>query len=548
MKTINHILSRFVLVMFIALLLGSCKDDEIAELKLSRQFKPSAFTLTSGETSATIRWSSSLFTDPEETEYKLELSKTNTFATIEKSVTTGDVEVTFLDTELEIRIDYYARVRALGKNGTADSNWLISNAFRITGEIFILPVPEHQVLTEAAVINWIPGKDIVKVVLTPQGGTPVEFVVSSAEADAGEKMVEGLIPGTTYTAEIFSSDGVSKGFANFKTKPSYAGTTVIDLREITGRPKVLLDTLPQIPDGSVVLLKRGQVYTMDSDDGTNRNFSKSVTITSGDDLIPEFATIHTVTNFNFVANSIIDSIVFRDLNIKGIRPGGASYDNDYIINGNVVATIGTIRLDNCKISRLRGVVRVQTGGAGAHIDNYIVNNCAVDSIREFAVVMASGGSSFKNVRIINSTFYRLRKFIDHRVPGNISMVIQNCTFNEMPRGGPEGGGGDYVIDFNTANSDNPIAITNCIFGKSWDEGLGNDTRGVRVGGTTNIVVTNSYALSDFVNTNATFQIPGITPYAGTSTAVFTNSAAGNFLIKDNSFPGRTSAGDPRWRQ
>jgi hypothetical protein len=99
---------------------------------------------------------------------------------------------------------------------------------------------------------------------------------------------------------------------------------------------------------------------------------------------------------------------------------------------------------------------------------------------------------------------------------------------------------------NTLNSATPITITNCIFGKTWDEGSGNDALGIRAGGATTVSTSNSYNTSDFVSTNAANQISGLLPYAGTSFTLFTNPDNGNFKIKDNSFPGKGNSGDPRW--
>jgi hypothetical protein len=321
----------------------------------------------------------------------------------------------------------------------------------------------------------------------------------------------------------------------------------VDLRGITGMPKILRDTMLDVPSGSVIWLKRGEIYTVDNTDAAaTRAFDRSLTIMSGPDFNPQFARIHLTSNYNFVASSTVDSIVFRDIIFKGVRANGASFDNDYIINANVVTNVGKIRLDNCKISRLRGTVRLQTASTGAHVTDYYVNNCVVDSIREFAVVMASAASNFANVRITNSTFYRCRRYVNHGVAGNNLLSIDNCTFNEVPTGGPTGAPTNYLIDFNTFGS--TIEIKNSIIGKTWIETAGNtDVGGIRSSASATITVTNSYSLSDFVSTVATFQIPGITGYPKPSTDVYTDPANGNFTIKDLAFPGASSAGDPRWR-
>lgn len=547
MKTIQNIACRLLIMTPMVLLWISCKDDD-QELNLPRRFQPADFDITGGETSATIKWNESLFTIPGEVEYKIELSKDPDFSTIDVTKTTTETEVSVLDTEIDIKTDYYARVQALGKGNVGDSNWLISEPFQITGEIFILPIFEYDILITEVLIKWIPGKDVGKIIVTPEGGSAIEVVVSGTEAAAGQKLVEGLAQNTLYTVELQNGEGVSKGGSSFRTKPSYEGSNIIDLRGITGNPKILRDTLQDVAAGSIIWLKRGEIYTIDNtDNAALRVIGKSVTIMSGPELNPEFAKIHLTTNFNFVASSSIDSVVFKDLVFKGVRAGGASFDNDYVINSNVVATVGTIRLENCKISRLRGTVRAQTASTGTKIANYFINNCVIDSIREFAVVMASASSSFANVKISNSTFYRCRRFVNHGVAGNNSLVVENCTFNELPTGGPAGAPVNYFIDFTTSHG-TVIEVKDCIIGKTWIETAGNtDAGGIRASGTASITVTNTYVLSDFVSTVASVKIPGVIEYPATSENVFTDPGNGIFTVKDASFPGRTNAGDPRWR-
>src|SRR6185436_6466048 len=102
-----------------------------------------------GETTAKVAWNPSLFTIPGAVEYVVEVSTDGVnFANVEYTATTTDAEVTILDTDIDIQTNYFARVKALGQNNTGDSNWLVSSSFRITGEIFILPINEYDVLTD----------------------------------------------------------------------------------------------------------------------------------------------------------------------------------------------------------------------------------------------------------------------------------------------------------------------------------------------------------------------------------------------------------------
>ena len=272
-----------------------------------------------------------------------------------------------------------------------------------------------------------------------------------------------------------------------------------------------------------------------------------MTIQSGLDFGTSLAILKSSSNFNFpnTGAPIIDSLVFKDIVIKGSRAANASYNSDYLLNASFPATVGKIRLQNCTIKILRGIVRGQTAAPGTKYGNYIINNCIIDSIRDFGIATASGGSAFANITITNTTIYRARKFIAHAVTGNASITINNCTFNELVAG-TAAPAANYFIDLNTQNSTNGISIKNTIFGNVWNEtGAGTAVAGIRTGASTAVNSSNSYYTSDFVNT--TSPIPGLSAYSGTSTAMFTDPNNGNFKIKDSNFIGKGSSGDPRWR-
>lgn len=543
----NRVMKSRPSIYFLALLLISmaginisCEDEKPGALELSRMFRPGVIEVTNGETSVGIEWSKPQF--PEQgSGYTLEIAETEDFAAITHTLQTAENQVVITDDVLAIKKDYFARIKANGKTAAEDSQWAVSEVFRITGEQFLLVPPAADIIDVAIILKWRQSDELTKIVLSPQGGESIEVLLDDTDRAAAQKLIEDLLPATQYTAEIFAGTK-SKGTQQFATKaPDFVGdNTVIDLRNILNKPTILVDTLPDIPNGSVVILKRGQTYRLSA----AYAFNKSVTILSGIDFGTDLAKIELLSNFNFVASSVVDSVIFKDIRFKGARANGASFDNDYVLNVNVATTVGKIKLDGCRITRVRGVVRLQAGGAGAKVANYIVNNCVIDSVREFAIVMASAASSFANVKISNSTIYRARRFVNHNAAGNNSLIIENCTLNELPTGEVAGGVGNYLIDFNTFGSANPIILRNNIIGKTWIETAGSvDVRGYRGAGP--ITITDCFATSDFVSTNPTFQL-GFSTYSGTAASVFTAPDTGNFKVKDAAFPGKT-VGDPRWK-
>lgn len=533
----NKILINTLVVIVASLGWISCKDDAAEELNLARQFTPADFEIEEGETSALVLWSPSLFTMPGEVQYQVEFSKTTDFANVEHSLTVDEAQALVHDTDIDIRTDYYARVKALGSGSTGDSHWLVGGPFQITGEVFILPLAESDITTDAVRVTWTPDEVLTRIVVTPTGGgAPIEVTITEAEANAGEKIVDGLSPGVSYVVEIFMGD-VSKGFLQFDAKRTYDDFNVIDLTGITGRPGVLADTLPVVDPGSVILLKRGETYTISS-----YSFDKSITITSGADFNPNFATIFMTNSFNLVASSAIDSLVFKDVNITG-----EDFNGDYAFNINQVGSIQKVLFDHARIHNVRGVFRVQTGGAGTVVDNLIFNHCVIDSVREFSVAWTNNSNIIANIRIANSTIFKARRMIVHNSAGSNSIVIENSTFNEVPSGNAEGAENNYFIDLGSNTSANAIRIVNTIIGKGWNEGAGEYVHGIRTGGTS-VSVENSYSTSDFLTTNPSTQISGLLTYPGTSVNLFVNPDQGDFTIAAANFPAAGSAGDPRWRQ
>jgi len=532
--------NKFFLVGSAVLLLLACnKTKEIPEANLPRMFTPTGVKITLAETQVRIDWNPSLFSQSKQVSYTIQVSKDSTFqGTPDYSTTSDTTFVIVTDAQIAIRQKYFARIRANALDKTAESNWFVSTGFSMTGEqIFKVPVQEADIIDKAVILRWTTATGVNKIVLTPAGGgTPINIVITAGDNTAGFKLIPNLQANTTYIAEIFA-DTKSKGLLSFKTKATITGNSIIDLREITGRPSVLEDTIPLIPSGSIIILKRGVEYTISSTASLNKSF----TILSGADFIPDLATIYFTNNFNLVAGSAIDSLVFKDLNLYS-----SDFNSKYVFNISQVGTIGKVSFENVHGHRFRGFFRMQTGGAGTQVTDFIMKNCVIDSLRDFSLVNANNSNTVANINVSNTTVYNARKVIDHRSPGSNSIKFNNCTFYNSPSGGPAGGGSFYFIDLNTLNSATPITITNCIFGQTWDEGSGNDANGIRAGGATTISISNSYQTSDFVSTNAAYQMAGLLPYPGTSSNLFTNPDNGNFKIKDNTFAGKGNSGDPRW--
>jgi hypothetical protein len=394
----------------------------------------------------------------------------------------------------------------------------------LVGVQIFQPMLPTDVIDNSVILNWTPTPGVNKILFTTAAGDTMSVAISAAENTAGTKTVSGLTAGTSYSAEIFAGTR-SKGLLNFTTKEKVNGDNVIDLRDITDNPDVLYDTLSQIPDGSIILLKRGLTYNISS----AYKFDKSVTIMSG--LGFGTPAILSLGN-NFDATGPIDSLKFSDLTFAA---DGASY----FMNISKSTTIGELSIENCTTSGTynNSFIRLKTGDAVIqHLD---INNCIIHDIglgAKYAVFYANGSSSavIQNINIQNSTFYQFYYFIrQEKVAGN-SLVINNCTFDQMIN---QGG---YFVNY-SGTWPTQFDITNTILGSTLDPANSN---GIKSEGSPSF--SNTFTTKDDVFTSNAIQ--GATSYPGNSTDLFADPANGDFTIKDGSFAGKSTAGDPRWRQ
>src|SRR5258707_7984978 len=247
-KNYNTSSSRIASLFFVLLAVACSKED--TKLSLSRQFSPTKFTITNGETQSTVTWTASLFTISGQVTYAVRVSdNASGFSKPAYTTTTTDVSVILTDNMFTIKKNYYARVKAQGQDKTGDSNWLVSSSFRILGEQFLNPVTIDNVIDQSVRLSWRASPDLTSIVITPATGAPIVVNLSAADLTAMMKQIDNLTPATTYTAEIFASTK-TKGTQQFTTVPAISGN-IIDLRGTSGDPTILVTTLNTAPSGSV---------------------------------------------------------------------------------------------------------------------------------------------------------------------------------------------------------------------------------------------------------------------------------------------------------
>jgi len=463
--------------------------------------------------------------------YTVQLSR-DTFKTIDRTVTLDTTAVLF-DNLLWDKL-YQLQVRANASDSTKNSKFGSLGAIKTPKFPSILkPFTVSDATDEAVKISWTSsGATVTSVKVLKLDSTLVKNVpLTQTDVTNEYKIITGLASSTPYILQLFSGTTL-RGYDTYTTKAPLSGT-VIDLRNIEGRPSILADTIAVIPSGSTVLLKRGQTYNI----AGAVSLSKSVSIRSGDDLsVSSQAAIYFTSNFNFAAGAVIDSIEFND-----VRMYSDNYGSRYIFNTTNSATVGKMKFTNSKMEIFRGITRLQSGTAT--VSNFIIDNCVIDSIAGYGIITVDNTTvKADNISVTNSTIYKAEKFItsSKQAAGSSSVVVSNCTFNEIIIGS------NILIDYGSFNVTGGILVSNCIFGTV--KGGGTTIRDVRAGTSTTINAPNNYRTSDYVSAGAANDLTPVNTYPKPSTQLWQDPLNGNFKIIDLAFPGKSSAGDLEWRQ
>lgn len=515
----NKVLSILALTV---LLYTSCKKED--DLTMPRLFRPVAVgTLTADSNTIEAAWQPIAGAAG----YTIEVSR-DTFRTIDMSVSV-DTSTAFVKKLLFNQL-YQVQVKAVARDTTMNSKWSFLGSIKTLSSILRSP-DVNDITLNSVRARWITkGAPVtsIKVVKRSDKSVAANVTLTATDLTNMYKVIDGLEASTQYTMYLYS-DNDERGFVDFSTKAPFTDT-LIDLSGITGRPGVLQDTLPKVPSGSTILLNRSETYTISA----ATTIDKTLTIMSAPDLTnPIKARIYITSNFVFGAGATIDYIEFNDVYLQS-----DNYGSRYVFNNSNSAQIGKLVFSNSRIEIFRGLCRLQAGTV--NIGDFIINNCIVDSIGNYFVLNINAASKVDNISFTNSTFYKVEGVIASASASN-SLTVSDCTFNEAPLGNNR----NVYFDFGTLNIPNGVNITNCLFGIGKVSGGATTVRDIKVGTGTSVGVINSYKTTDHITGGNEFQT--LTSANRKSTELWQNPYNGIFIIADQLFTGRNSAGDPRWR-
>lgn len=547
----KYISSIASFALFVALLTTTfgCEKDEITYEK-TRLFRPALNEDLSATGNVILV---NLAKIKEATSYNLEVSQ-DSFKTVAYAVTV-DTNYVFLDKSVlgeDLLYNTLYQVRVSANAASSEYNSKIADLGSVRTERFpsILLLPRvFDVTDKKARVRWRPGGATVTQVKTFSKSdvrltSPIaEYPVSQAQNDAGEVIIDQLVPSTEYQIAIYSNN-VLRGWVDYATLVAGIdpnGANVVNLSE-EDNPDAFAPAVAGAADGAIILLKKGVRYNIPTDP-----LNKSITMKSAYGLVAERTELFTTGDWKVASGAKIDHIVFDDLDFIGEDMGGDYVFN--ISNSGEATVINELTFQNCVVQNVRGIARLRSD---SFIKNFNIKNTIVHDLGNYGVFTCdtdgAGKASIDHANFENSTFYKLTIFVTSR-QNMQSFKIDACTFSEFTQTGQQ------TFRFRGAeglnNILNGLTISNSIFGHGWDIAVSGDKAvafnkdGLK---NTNLSITNTWATSDFAAVAATEMagFPAAT-YGKAASTLWVAPYDGNFNIADGSFAGKTDSGDPRWR-
>jgi hypothetical protein len=544
LKSIKKILFSILIVSVFT----ACEDFEFpVDLSFRRLFSPVVFqTGTVSATKAELIFSKVSSADL----YLVELSEDSLqFSTIVRSIEfpvdslnyaegyTDRYSVTISDLLSGVR--YSARLKAVSSTGEIpDSKWVTVTFVTKTEQIFT-SISSDEITDNSVVLHWNAGEsEVTKIILVSAlDGSQISVDLTVEDKINSWKKIEGLAGGTTYMAYIYNNDHV-RGTIAFRTYDSVPTEGVV-IRLDGGED---IYTVLQQQSGDITLvLPASSVYVSSWFDSSTSATSYSLPLNDNITSLTIWG-LEGGEKAKLNCTSVKLGAGTRKIFFRNIEYVGNSSSSDYVINESATRPLSEVTFENCVVHNVRGVFRLQNDANYTAVDKISFTDCVIYDINGYGLTNTSAANvKLMNLEIKECTFYNMTDALGNFKNSANSVVVDACTFYNCFANGK------YIFNFNSTFIPSSFVIRNCIFGK-FNSTVFDGTQSMRA---TNPKITtsfmeNTYKTSDCI-VHTGYPMTGVIEYLNSSADLFVDPENHDFKIKDASFEGYSTAGDPRWR-
>lgn len=535
MKKLKYIAGSGALLLLTAFVSTSCTDgnDWDVDSSYDRLFSvvSSSLSVSPGTTTAEVEWTKT----PDTEYYILEISKDSLYD--EVLINTGNavvfgedkaiVESPYVLSGLDSDSKYFIRIKGQS-SAKAESKWtyLEKYSFKTKAEQILDGVT--NITGHSATISWDSSLAVTHLLLHKDGETEgTKIMLTDAATSIGVYKLTELDAKTAYSVSIWNND-VQRGILPFTTTEAYPeGYDVVTVDNTAALNDIFTNPDNYITENNgnlVIVFPKGSNVSMLGEENqlTVPAALKSVVFwgeAGGDKAV------FMPKGLGFEGTH--ETVRFYNLDIRNESNGA-----DYVINQNVNGAISHLSIEDCTISKTRGVLRVQGDGAQGSLDDFTIHNTVLTDIGSYAIVNSKvSGFTLKSVNFSNSTFNTVNAGgVIITQQDNIAMNIENCTFYNCVTNGKS------FIDINKM-SGVTVTVNKTIIGKLYDYVDGNTIK--------------AYSVKKIATANDVYTTADC-PYASgydwgtilekTSAQLFADPDNGDFHIQNGSL----TVGDPRW--
>jgi uncharacterized protein YjdB len=358
------------------------------------------------------------------------------------------------------------------------------------------------------------------------------------KVDATTGLIEALAAGT---ATISATPATGLPAVCTVTVDAALPAKSVEVRS-TNFPELILGAV----EGSIFYFPAGGEYTIEG----NVTINKGITLLGGTGGVRPI--VRTNAEWRMASEARMENILFQGIDFK------PSANAITFINSNVndaIKNLGTLAFKDCTWDNYTEIFKFQSVAAGVmSVDAFIMEDCIVKNnpgTNKQIINGAQNPAKFGEVVIKNCTFNHMTNVNLvglHQYKGGITMNIESCTFNDFSDQ-------NQMIRLDAIAAASSITIKDCIFAKDKDiNAASSRTRVLWVpqanGGPASFITVNisgNYNTNDFVQQDIAGRTVAMTQYSGSSENLFEEMPNGILRIKDTSFPGKNTAGDPRGR-
>lgn len=212
MKKLTHIIKIGAFALLTSLSVAACIDGNDWEtISGNRLFGTTSFSVEPAAITAEAKWDAT----PNTEYYIIEASREQMDDNMPMGSASGSIvygedqsikKSPYTLAGLLGETTYYLRIKSVASGKESRWVYLEDGTFETLKEEILGTIPSENITEETILITWEAGLEVTHFIIKAGIDAPITKEITSEEVAAGQKLIEGLLPGTEYTFSIYNGE------------------------------------------------------------------------------------------------------------------------------------------------------------------------------------------------------------------------------------------------------------------------------------------------------------------------------------------------------